>query len=96
VEILAAIACLESLTEPCDIEIHSDSRYVVNAIEQGCAALWRSNGWKRNKEEHALNPDPWERRRNLLPKHNGRLTWLRGHADHEENEKKTSAPTNSP
>jgi len=86
-EILAVIACLESLTEPCEIEIHSDSQYVVNAIEQGWAQRWRSNGWKRNKKERALNPDLWERLLNLLPKHKVRLTWLRGHAGHAENER---------
>jgi len=86
-EILAVIACLESLTEPCEIEIHSDSQYVVNAIEQGWAQRWRSNGWKRNKKERALNPDLWERLLNLLPKHKVQLTWLRGHAGHAENER---------
>jgi len=86
-EILAVIAALESLTEPCEITIHSDSQYVVNAIEQGWAKRWRANGWKRNKKEKALNPDLWERLLELLPKHKVKLDWVRGHAGNAENER---------
>lgn len=86
-EILAVIAALESLTEPCEITIHSDSQYVVNAIEQGWAKRWRANGWRRNKKEKALNPDLWERLLELLPKHKVKLDWVRGHAGNAENER---------
>jgi ribonuclease HI len=86
-EILAVIAALESLSEPCEITIHSDSQYVVNAVEQGWARKWRANRWMRNKKEAALNPDLWERLLDLLPKHKVRLDWVRGHDGNLENER---------
>ena len=88
-EILAVIATLEALTEPCRITIHSDSQYVVNAIRQGWARKWRSNGWMRNKKEEALNPDLWERLLRLLDTggHRVVLSWVRGHAGDLENER---------
>jgi ribonuclease HI len=88
-EILAVIATLEALTEPCRITIHSDSQYVVNAIRQGWARKWRSNGWMRNKKEEALNPDLWERLLRLLDTggHRVVLAWVRGHAGDPENER---------
>lgn len=88
-EILAVIAAIESLTEPCRVTIHSDSQYVVNAIRQGWARKWRSNGWMRNKKEEAVNPDLWERLLRLLDGagHQVDLLWLRGHSGDEENER---------
>jgi ribonuclease HI len=88
-EILAVIAALEALTEPCEIAIHSDSQYVVNAITQGWARKWRANGWMRNRKEPALNPDLWARLLDLLGRsgHRVRMTWVRGHAGHAENER---------
>jgi ribonuclease HI len=86
-EILAVIAALESLAEPCEITLHSDSQYVVHAVEQGWARKWRANRWMRNKKEAALNPDLWERLLDLLPKHKVRLDWVRGHDGNLENER---------
>jgi ribonuclease HI len=88
-EILAVVAALEALTEPCELVVHSDSQYVVNAIVQGWARKWRSNGWMRNKKEEALNPDLWTRLLDLLDHsgHKVKLTWVRGHAGDPENER---------
>jgi len=81
------LAALESLSEPCEITIHSDSQYVVNAINEGWARKWQANRWMRNKKERALNPDLWQRLLALLPKHKVKLEWVRGHAGNEENER---------
>jgi ribonuclease HI len=88
-EILAVIAALESLTERCAITIHSDSQYVVNAINQGWARKWRAAGWRRGPKlkERALNPDLWERLLELLGRHEVRLDWVRGHDGVAENER---------
>ena len=88
-EILAVIAALESLTERCAITLHSDSQYVVHAIEQGWARKWQAAGWRRGPKlkERALNPDLWERLLRLLPQHQVRLDWVRGHAGNAENER---------
>lgn len=86
-EILAVIATLESLSERCVIEIHSDSQYVVNAINEGWARKWRSNHWMRNRKDAALNPDLWQRLLDLLPQHDAKLKWVRGHDGNQENER---------
>lgn len=86
-EILAAIAGLEALTEPCRVRLYSDSQYLVNAIEKGWAARWRAAGWKRNSREKAVNPDLWERLLELCRVHRVEFLWVRGHAGHPENER---------
>lgn len=86
-EILAAIAGLEALKEPCRVTLYSDSQYLVNAIEKGWAQRWQANGWMRNKKEKAVNPDLWERLLELCGSHKVQFEWLRGHAGHDENER---------
>jgi ribonuclease HI len=85
-EILAAIAGLEALKEPCQVRIYSDSQYLVNAIEKGWARRWQANSWKRNSKENAVNPDLWERLLKLCKIHKVTFEWVRGHAGHPENE----------
>ena len=86
-ELLAVITALETLKEPCRATVYSDSQYVVDAIEKGWARRWKANGWKRNKKEHAINPDLWERLLNLTDKHAVTFRWVRGHAGNVENER---------
>ena len=86
-EILAAIAGLEALKEPCRVTLYSDSQYLVNAIEKGWALRWQSNGWMRNRKEKAINPDLWERLLDLCKIHSVQFEWLRGHAGQSENER---------
>jgi len=86
-EILAAIAGLEALKEPCRVTLYSDSQYLVNAVEKGWVRRWQANGWMRNKTERAVNPDLWERLLALCSIHQVQFKWLRGHAGHEENDR---------
>lgn len=86
-ELLGAITALEALKRPCRVVLSTDSQYVVNGIEKGWAKKWRSNGWRRNKKEMALNPDLWERLLNAIEKHSVTFEWVRGHAGHPENER---------
>ena len=86
-EILAAIAGLEALRERCRVTIHSDSKYLVDAVEKGWARKWKANGWRRNRKEMALNPDLWERLLNLCDHHEVQFKWVRGHAGNTENER---------
>ena len=85
-EILAVIRALEALTEPCEVTLHSDSEYVVNAMKKGWAERWRAQGWKRGRQERAKNPDLWERLLNLSSTHRVTFKWVRGHAGNAENE----------
>ncbi len=86
-ELRAVISGLEALKKPCDVDIFSDSKYIVDAVNQGWAKRWRANGWKRNKKEMALNIDLWERLLELIEKHNCTFNWVKGHAGHPENER---------
>lgn len=86
-EILACIAALECLKQPCEGTVVSDSQYVVNTMEKGWARRWRAKGWMRNKTDRAENADLWERMLSLCDRHRIRFEWIRGHAGHRENER---------
>lgn len=86
-ELTAVITGLSALKEPCDVTLYSDSKYIIDAVQKGWAKKWRSNGWKRNAKEPALNPDLWEKLLNLLELHNVSFVWVKGHAGHPENER---------
>ncbi len=84
-ELMGVIAALEALKTPCEVDLYSDSQYVINAIEKGWAVRWQKNGWMRNKKERALNPDLWERLLSLLQKHQVTFHWVKGHAENPKN-----------
>lgn len=83
-ELTGAIAALEQLKEPCAVELYSDSKYLIDALEKGWAKTWRKNGWKR-KTGPALNPDLWQRLLDLCQVHQVRLHWVKGHAENPYN-----------
>jgi len=86
-EMLAAIEGLRALTDRCAVTLYSDSKYLINAIEQGWAVRWRANGWMRNKKEKAVNPDLWAQLLDLCARHQVEFVWVRGHAGNVENER---------
>lgn len=85
-EMMAAIAALNSLKHKCAVTLHSDSKYLVDAIELGWAKKWQANGWKRNKKEKAKNPDLWQQLLDLCQYHRVKFVWVKGHAGIPENE----------
>lgn len=85
-EMMAAIAGLEALKEPCQVTLYSDSQYLVDAMTKGWAKRWQSNGWRRNAKDLAKNPDLWERLLTLCQEHEVTFVWVRGHAGNPENE----------
>ena len=86
-EALAVIKGLEALKKPCRVELYSDSKYVVDAIEKGWVQKWKKNNWMRTKTERASNVDLWERMLVLLEKHEVSFIWVKGHANNPENER---------
>ena len=84
-ELTAVIAALEALKESCAVELYSDSKYVIDALEKGWAVKWRANGWKKPDKKAALNPDLWERLLALVEGHEMRYHWVKGHAENEFN-----------
>lgn len=86
-ELLAVIRGLESLKEKCNVNLYSDSKYVVDAVSKGWARKWKANGWKKSDKSKALNTDLWERLLELLDYHDVKFIWVKGHADNIENER---------
>jgi len=86
-EMMGAIIALETLKSVCEVEVYSDSRYLVDAVEKGWVVRWKANGWRRNKREPALNVDLWERLLPLLATHKVKFNWMKGHSGHPENER---------
>ena len=91
-ELTAVISGLEALKEPCQVELYSDSKYIIDAIQQRWVYKWAANNWMRNKKEPALNPDLWQRllqqlEDRLLSLHRVEARWVKGHAGHPENER---------
>jgi ribonuclease HI len=86
-ELMAAIAALEALKVPSKVLLHSDSKYVVDAVEKGWAQKWRRNGWRKPDKQMAMNPDLWERLLAACARHDVRFQWVKGHAGIAENER---------
>lgn len=86
-ELLAVIKGFEALKEPCDVTVYSDSKYIVDAINQKWVYKWQMNGWMRNKKEKALNSDLWNRLLQSMKQHKTEFKWVKGHAGHTENER---------
>ena len=86
-ELLAAIVGLETLKEPCKVELYSDSKYLVDAVCKGWVYNWKKNGWKKSDKKPAMNVDLWERLLSLMDTHHVTLHWVKGHDGHPENER---------
>lgn len=86
-ELTAVIAALSALREPCAVELYSDSKYVVDAIDRGWVYGWKKKGWIKSDKKPALNVDLWEQLLPLLAWHEVRLHWIKGHNEHPENER---------
>ena len=84
-ELTAVISAIEKLKEPCIVELYSDSKYVIDALEKGWAESWRNNNWIKKDKKKALNPDLWEKLLNLIAQHEMNYHWVRGHEDNEFN-----------
>ena len=86
-ELIAAIAGLEALKKPCEVDLYSDSQYLVNAFEKHWIEGWQKKGWKRAGNEPVKNVDLWKRLLAAMKPHAVRYIWVRGHAGHEMNER---------
>jgi len=84
-ELTAAIKGLESLKEPCAVDVFTDSQYVRNAFAQGWLAKWQLNGWKNADRKAVSNEDLWRRLIALGEVHEIKWHWVRGHAENEGN-----------
>ena len=84
-ELTAVLTALSLLKEPCTVELYSDSKYVVDAIDKGWLYGWQKKGWIQADKKPVLNVDLWQQLLPLLARHNVRLHWVKGHAENEKN-----------
>ena len=84
-ELTAAIKALERLKEPCEVELYSDSAYLVNAFLEGWLTKWQMNGFKSSNKKPVQNVDLWQKLIELNNIH--KITWVKvkGHADNVYN-----------
>lgn len=84
-ELTAAIKALERLKEPCEVELYSDSAYLVNAFLEGWLTKWQMNGFKSSNKKPVQNVDLWQKLIELNNIH--KITWIKvkGHADNVYN-----------
>ena len=84
-EITAVIEGLKLLKYPCDVEIYSDSAYVINTFNQNWLDNWKKNNWKNSKKEDVKNRELWQELDNLTKIHNVTFIKVKGHSDNEYN-----------
>lgn len=86
-ELRAAIAALRLLTVPCRVELHSDSKYLVQAINQKWIDGWQKRGWLTSDKKPVKNQDLWQQLLKVIEPHKIHWQWVKGHAGDEENER---------
>ena len=86
-ELMATIVGLEALTRPCEVELYSDSKYVVDAFNQKWIDSWVAKGWKRGKSKPVKNVDLWKRLLAAKEQHQVEFIWVKGHDGHALNER---------
>lgn len=86
-ELMAVITGLEALNRACEVDVYSDSKYVVDAFNQHWIDSWLKKGWKRGKNEPVKNIDLWKRLLAVKEKHTVIFHWVKGHDGHPQNER---------
>lgn len=84
-ELLAVIDALNSLKVPCQVELYSDSRYVIDAINQCWLDNWVSRNWKMNTSSPVKNVDLWKMFLEAKAPHDIEFIWVKGHASNKYN-----------
>ncbi len=85
-ELMAAIAALEALKEPCEVHLTTDSQYLRKGITEWIHG-WKRNGWRTSGRKPVKNADLWQRLEDAAARHDVHWHWVKGHAGHEENER---------
>lgn len=86
-ELMAAAVALEALKRPCEVDLYSDSQYVVNAFNQHWVQGWIRKGWKGSQRKMVKNVDLWQRLLAATEPHVIRWIWVKGHAGQLHNER---------
>jgi ribonuclease HI len=84
-EMTAAVMALESLTRSCRVRLTTDSQYMMKGITEWIEK-WKQRGWQTVEKKPVKNADLWRRLDEAASRHKVDWQWVRGHANHEENE----------
>ncbi len=85
-ELKGAIEGIKLLKEPCEVILTSDSKYVVQGINDWLTN-WIKNNWRTAGKKPVKNLDLWQEYVKISQQHNVQAFWVKGHAGHEENER---------
>ena len=85
-ELLSVINGLKALDRPCQVDLYSDSQYVINGMREWMDG-WKEKGWKRGKNSPVMNLELWKQLDELRQMHQLRYHWVRGHNNHPQNER---------
>jgi len=85
-EMMAVIRGLRALIEPCEVTIHSDSRYVIDGMTKWVAG-WQKKGWVNASKKPVRNAELWHELIDAAAPHQVEWVWVRGHNGHPENER---------
>lgn len=85
-EMTAVIRALEALIEPCEVNLHSDSRYVIDGMTKWIAG-WQKKGWINASRKPVRNADLWHEMIAAAAPHRIEWFWVKGHSGHPENER---------
>ena len=84
-EMMAVICALEALTEPCNVTITTDSKYVLQGMTEWLEN-WKQRNWQTAAKKPVLNVDLWKRLDQAASEHQIQWQWVKGHSGHRENE----------
>ncbi|MBO7452561.1 MAG: ribonuclease HI [Clostridiales bacterium] len=84
-ELSAVIFALRALKKPCEVNLYSDSAYVINAFQQNWILGWQKNGWRNSAKAPVANVDLWKELIELTKVHKVNFIKVKGHADNEFN-----------
>lgn len=85
-ELTAAIRGLAALTEPCRVELYSDSKYVLDGMTRWVEG-WKKRGWVNASKKPVRNADLWHDLIDVAARHEVTWHWVRGHSGHPENDR---------
>ena len=85
-ELTAAVIALGELKEPCEVELTTDSQYLVKGMTEWVSG-WVKKGWISSSKEPVKNQDLWKALLKMSEKHRISWNWVKGHAGHPENER---------
>lgn len=86
-ELLAALRGLQALNRPCEVELYSDSKYLVDAFRQGWLDSWVRNHWIKSDKKPVKNKELWQQLLNAAKQHQVTFHWVKGHDGHRQNER---------